>query len=70
MRHTAVAGLVVAVVVLSGLPGVRFALRGTVYEGDPEALAPGVRVAVRYRIVGDSRPVADRVRVLQGAIAP
>lgn len=36
----------------------------TVYEGDRDAIKPGVRVTVRYRSVGERRPVADEVRVL------
>jgi hypothetical protein len=41
--------------------GVRFALRDTVYERDPHAIKRGIRVTVWYRIVGDRRPVADKV---------
>ena len=42
-------------------PGVRFTLRNTVYTGDSTAIAPGVRVTVWYRMVGERRPVAARV---------
>ena len=39
----------------------------TAYEGDPAAINPGARVTVWYRYVGESRPVADKVRVLDPA---
>ena len=48
----------------TGPKGFRIALRKTVYEGDPAAIKPGVRVTVWYRSVAELRPVADRVRVL------
>jgi hypothetical protein len=45
--------------------GVPIALRETtVYEGSPAAIKPGARVTIWYRIVGERRFVADRVRVL------
>ena len=44
--------------------GIRIALRDTVYEGDPAAITPGVRVTVCYRSVGERHSVADKVRVL------
>jgi len=47
--------------------GVRIALRKTVYECDPRAIKPGIRVTVWYRSVGERRPVADKVRVLNDA---
>ena len=47
--------------------GVRIALRQTVYERDPRAIKPGIRVTVWYRSVGERRPVADKVRVLPDA---
>ena len=47
--------------------GVRIALRETIYERDPGAIKPGVRVTVWYRSVGERRPVADKVRVLVDA---
>ena len=43
--------------------GVRIALRETVYERDPRAIKPGVRVTVWYRSVGERRLVADKVSV-------
>jgi invasion protein IalB len=36
----------------------------TVYEGDSAAIKPGVRVTVWYRGMGERRPVASKVRVL------
>jgi hypothetical protein len=39
----------------------------TTYEGNPAAIKTGVRVTVWYRSVGESRPVADKVRVVQHA---
>jgi len=47
--------------------GVRIALRKTVYECDPRAIKPGIRVTVWYRSVGERRSVADKVRVLNDA---
>ena len=47
--------------------GVRIALRDTVYERDPHAIKPGIRVTVWYRSVGERRPVADKVSVLPDA---
>ena len=44
------------------------ALRETVYEGSPRAITAGTRVTVWYRFVGESRPVADRLRVLPDAV--
>ena len=47
---------------------IRVALRETtVYDSNPAALKPGVRVTVRYRSVAERRPVADHVRVLSDA---
>jgi hypothetical protein len=42
----------------------RISLRNTVYEGDTSTIKPGVRVTVWYRSVGERRPVADKLRVL------
>lgn len=42
----------------------------TAYEGNRAAIKPGVRVTVWYRGVGESRPVADKVRVLRDAATP
>jgi hypothetical protein len=39
----------------------------TAYEGNPAAVNPGARVTVWYKYVGESRPVADRIRVLDPA---
>ena len=39
----------------------------TAYEGNPRAIKTGARVTVSYRYVGERRPLADRVRVLQDA---
>jgi hypothetical protein len=50
--------------------GVRIALRETVYERDPRAITPGIRVTVSYRSVGERRPVADRVSVISDATLP
>lgn len=47
--------------------GFPITLRETVYEGDPGAIKPGVRVTVWYRSVGERRFVADKVRVLADA---
>jgi len=47
--------------------GVRIALRETVYERDPRAIKPGIRVTVWYRSVGERRPVADKVSVTPDA---
>ena len=44
--------------------GFQIALRDTVYDGDPRAIKPGVRVTVWYRSVGERRPLADKVSVL------
>jgi hypothetical protein len=42
----------------------------TAYEGDPAAISRGARVTVWYRFVGESRPVADKVRVLPDEAKP
>jgi hypothetical protein len=57
------AGAWIAVANYSTEPGgVRIVIRDTtVYEGH---VAPGVRVTVWYRSVGERRPVADVIRVL------
>jgi len=48
--------------------GVRFALREiTAYEGSPATIKPGARVTVWYKSVGESRHVANKVRVLSYA---
>ena len=47
--------------------GVRIALRETVYDRDPRAIKPGIRVTVWYRSVGEHRPVADKVSVIPDA---
>jgi hypothetical protein len=47
--------------------GFRIGLRNTLYEGDTNTIKSGVRVTVWYRNVGERRPVADRVRVLDAA---
>lgn len=47
--------------------GIRFNLRGAVYEPDSGAIRPGVRVTVWYRSVGERHAVADKVRVLPEA---
>ena len=45
--------------------GFRIALReGTDYEGSSAAIKSGVRVSVSYRSVGERRPVATKVRLL------
>jgi hypothetical protein len=36
---------------------------------DSADITPGVRVSVWYRSVGERHPVADRVRVVEGAVA-
>ena len=36
----------------------------TRYEGNPSAITPGLRVTVWYRMVGERRPVADKVRMI------
>jgi len=36
----------------------------TRYEGSPAAIAPGARVTIWYRSIGERRFVADKVRVL------
>jgi hypothetical protein len=51
----------------TGPRGVEIALRETVYDGDPTDIAPGVRVTVWYRSVGERRFIADKVRVLLDA---
>jgi hypothetical protein len=43
--------------------GVRIVLRETVYERDPRAIKPGIRVTVWYRSVGERRPVAAKIKV-------
>ncbi len=50
--------------------GVRIVLRETVYEGESGAIKPGVLVTVWYRGVGESRPIANRVRVHPEAATP
>ena len=41
------------------------ALRSTTrYEGNPDAIKPGVRVTVWYRSVGEQRLLAEKVRIL------
>jgi hypothetical protein len=46
----------------------RIALREkTAFEGSRAAIKPGARVSVSYRIVGERRPVADKVRLLNNA---
>jgi hypothetical protein len=35
---------------------------------DSAGIAPGVRVRVWYRLVGERHPVADKVRVVAGAV--
>jgi hypothetical protein len=51
-------------------PGFQLALRGTAfYGGGTEAIRPGARVRVRYRGVGDPRPLADDVQILPDAAA-
>ena len=42
----------------------------TVYEGNPAAIKPGIRVTVWYRSVAERRPVADKVRILGDAPTP
>lgn len=42
----------------------------TAYEGNPAAINPGTRVTVWYRYVGESHPVADKIRLLQDARSP
>jgi hypothetical protein len=49
----------------TGPRGVSVVLRDASYHGDPAAIWPGVRVTVHYRSVGERRPVADRVRILE-----
>ena len=44
--------------------GVRIASREAVYERDPRAIKPGIRVTVWYRSVGERHPVADKVSVI------
>ena len=43
--------------------GFTVSLRNTRYEGRTDRLAAGSSVTVWYRIIGESRPVADKVRV-------
>jgi hypothetical protein len=48
----------------TGARGISMVLRDTVFDGlTPAAVKPGLGVAARYRMVGERRPVADRVRV-------
>ncbi len=54
-------------------PGMRLPVtlrETTMYEGNPAAIKPGIRVSVWYRGVAERRPVADRVRVLSDARTP
>lgn len=44
--------------------GLQFVLRDTKWEGDPEAIEPGVRVSVWYKSVQERQRVAVKVRVL------
>ena len=39
----------------------------TDYEGNASAIQPGARVTVWYRSVGERRPVADKVQLLDDA---
>ena len=39
-------------------------VEATVYDGNPAAITPGIRVTVWYRGVAERRPVADKVRLL------
>jgi hypothetical protein len=51
--------------------GFSIALReSTAYEGSFSAIRAGTRVTVWYRLVGESRPVADKVRVLPDPATP
>src|SRR5687768_10881464 len=62
-----VAELIVVVNERTNPRGVPITLRDTVYEREPPAIKPGIRVTVWYRSVGERRPVADKVSVLPGA---
>jgi hypothetical protein len=44
--------------------GVSMALRDTAYESDPGAIKPGVQVTIEYKLLGERRPVATRLTVL------
>jgi hypothetical protein len=48
----------------NGHDSIEISLRDTVYEGDTANFGSGVRVTVWYRYLGERRPVADTVRVL------
>jgi ribosomal protein S17 len=54
-------------VITEGVEPHPIALRETIYEGSSVAIRVGTRVTVWYRFVGESRPVADKVRVLPDA---
>jgi hypothetical protein len=43
--------------------GFQIALRNTIYDGDPAAIRPGVRVTVWFKLVGERAPLAARVQV-------
>jgi hypothetical protein len=44
--------------------GSRISVRGAEYEGKTDTLKPGAFVVVWYRNIGEGRPVADRVRII------
>lgn len=47
----------------TGLPGFTARLRNTRFEGQRDQIAAGTNVTIWYRMVGESRPVADKVRI-------
>ena len=74
VTHSVVTGTVVQfrvgesiAVINDGVEPHPIALRETSYEGRPGAIRLGSRVTIWYRFVGESRPVADRIRVLPDA---
>ena len=56
----------VIAVINDGVEPHPIALRGTTFDGRSSAgtIGVGTRVTVWYRYVGESRPVADKIRVL------
>jgi hypothetical protein len=49
---------------------VRINLRGADHDEDPAVLNSGARVSVWYRVVGETYPVAVKVRVLDTSHEP
>jgi hypothetical protein len=54
----------VIAVINDGVEPHPIALRGTTFDGSSSAIRVGTRVTVWCRYVGESRPVADKIRVL------